>query len=253
MNIIDRMREFYIGLCSGPDGTEMWNNFLYDIKNLILNDDIRNFRNWGPIRQTMNAGNPTSGFSKDHLNLLKLDKDWERWEKALKDEFTTSAVNHSYYISKLENFVKPIDKFDFIFEFGGGFGNMCRTARNLGFSRKYLIFDFPELLTIQKYYLETHNITSDSEIEFCCDFDILSGLLKNKTNALCISTHALEEAPIGVMNRVLNNVKTFSAFLFVFSGGKSRFEEFVKENCSDFKLDEFVSLKGHYIITGTGK
>jgi len=255
MKLLSEIRDFYINLSSETNGTNMWNNFLLNIRSLILTEDIRNFHNWGPIRQTMNAGDPRTGFSKDHLKLLKLENNWDRWDQLLKNEFTTSAVNHSYYLNKLEKFVKPINEFDFIFEFGAGFGNMCRVAKSLGFAGKYVIFDFPELLTIQKYYLQTNNIIASdksNEVQLCCNFNKLNKIL-NKENSLCISTHALEEAPIEVMNKILNNVKEFSAFLFVFSGGKSRFEEFVNKNCSDFNLEEFVSLKGHYIITGIGK
>jgi hypothetical protein len=237
--------QFYKSFGVKSKSTKMWADFLDELKSLILNDNIENFKDWGPIRQTMNAGNPSFGFSKDHLNLLKNHEDWNNFEKILKTEYTTNAVNHLFYLTKLQQF-KLIKDFDTIFEFGAGFGNMCRIINSLGFDGTYKIFDFPELLTIQKYYLEKNTVRFSQEIKF------LSNLDKENfnENSLFISTHALEESPPEVIQQVLKKIENFSSYLFACSGGKDVFENFIKERCKKILFEDFPTLKGHYIIVG---
>ena len=249
------IRDFYNKISMNSQSTEMWGDFLVEIRESILIKNIETFKEWPPIRATMNAGDPTTGFTRKHLDILRAREDWaSRWEPATKVEFTTNAVNHSFYLTKLEDTVKSIDKVDFIFEFGAGFGNMCRLVKSLGFKGKYIIFDFPELLAIQKYYLSTYNIEASddlqSDVTLCCDMAKLQSMIQGKENALCISNHALEEAPDSVMFEVLSYVKDFEMFLFAFSGGKDKFEDFVAQNNIKHLNEEFPSMKGHYIIAG---
>lgn len=238
--------QFYKSFNIRPNSTTMWAGFLNELKVLILNDNIENFKNWKPIRLTMNAGDPDFGFSKDHLDLLKNHKNWDIFEKILKTEYTTNAVNHLFYLTKLQQF-KLIKDFDNIFEFGAGFGNMCRIANSLGFDGNYKIFDFPELLTIQKYYLEKNRVCFSKGLEFLVNVD---GENFDNNNSLFISTHALEESPPEVIKQILKKIENFSFYLFVCSGGKDIFENFIKDRCKKMLFDDFPTLKGHYIIAG---
>ena len=48
-----------------------------------------------------------------------------------------------------------IDTLELIFEFGGGYGSMCRLAHNLGFNQAYIIFDLQPFSALQNYYLSS--------------------------------------------------------------------------------------------------
>lgn len=221
--------------------TEAWGKFLNKIEHNILSEDIKNFKNWWAIKQTMAAGNPNIGFTKSHLIELKKHQKWPILEKILNKEFTTNAVNHTYYLLPLIN---KINTFNNIFEFGGGFGNMCRINHELGFNGEYIIFDFPELLTIQKHYLSDYNFN----VKFTCSYNDI-----DTEGDLFISTHALEESPRATIDKILSKIRNFKNFLFVFSGGQSIFEKFCVENNINYTLKPFISLKGHHIILGEKK
>ena len=42
-----------------------------------------------------------------------------------------------------------------IVEFGGGYGSMCRLLHKLGFSGQYFIYDLPEFVALQRYFLKS--------------------------------------------------------------------------------------------------
>lgn len=48
-----------------------------------------------------------------------------------------------------------------IFEFGGGYGAFACVAARLGFNGKHTIFDFPELVILQRWYHEQLGLTED--------------------------------------------------------------------------------------------
>lgn len=95
-----------------------------------------------------------------------------------------------------------------IIEFGGGFGSMCRLTRALGFRGKYIIFDLPPVLALQRYYLGLHGIAadarSDADVWLCPDLDDIMAWLGQETPAgvSLMSTGALSEMPMAVRQRV---------------------------------------------------
>jgi hypothetical protein len=87
-----------------------------------------------------------------------------------------------------------------------------------------------------------------------CDKKSLAEELKLKQgHSLCISMHALEEAPRSVMHHILSLVQDFNMFLFVFSGAKQIFEDFAASQNLKYVCNEFPTLKGHFILTGVKK
>lgn len=53
---------------------------------------------------------------------------------------------------------RRVDCLDTIFEFGGGFGATCYICRKLGFTGRYLLYDYPEMLVLQRWWLEREGI-----------------------------------------------------------------------------------------------
>jgi len=88
-----------------------------------------------------------------------------------------------------------------IFEFGAGFGALASVARRLGWQGEHTIFDFPELLLIQKWYHAQLGITENMR------YITKNELEHGKEYDLFISICALDEAPIKIREAVLGAVK----------------------------------------------
>ena len=90
-------------------------------------------------------------------------------------ECSPLTVYHSYHLNLIKErlgvFV-PTENISHIVEIGGGYGNLCRLIHEFGYSGKYTIADFPQMLKIQKKYLSQHNI---NDVTFSTlDMEILS-------------------------------------------------------------------------------
>ncbi len=176
-----------------------WQSTLQTIKGLLLTADINDFPSWQPIRQTMLIGNCTSIKDKYYIMREQIPYwEWKDiWGPALDttiynkierfDHFPTTDPNtiqqasHIYNWSKFSS--KPIWKLDSIIEFGAGFGSMARLVRALGFKGMYYIYDLPELVELQKYYLSKFNIENYNKYvtwinnpQEACECDLLIGM-----------------------------------------------------------------------------
>ena len=96
-----------------------------------------------------------------------------------------------------KNSICDFDKIDEIFEFGGGHGRLCKIICDSGFSGNYTIFDFPQMIKLQKAFLKNHN-----NIKYIDDFDLL--VLPVGSNSLFISTSAIEESPKNVREKMFD-------------------------------------------------
>lgn len=191
-----------------PEGTEMWNKFRKEIREKIAAGQISKWATWGVIKQTM-ATNTSP--------LIK-------------------------FADKFENVIKKFKDIDYIFEFGAGSGQFCKLVHQRGFKGDYTIFDFPELIEIQKYQLK-----NPSNVSFISSRDNIP-LPKTKNN-LFISMSAVEESPQEVFDFFLNHGKNFNNFLLKFSGGKSKFEDFMKDVGGTWDYGD-ADRKGVYISYG---
>jgi len=113
-----------------------------------------------------------------------------------------------------------IENLESVFEFGGGYGSFCRMIHNLGFTGDYIIYDLPEFLQLQKIYLnkvigEERNILFLDELENKGEVDLF------------ISLWALDESPVELRNRILENVEA-KYFLFAFNNVQEHLDYFLK-------------------------
>ena len=115
-------------------------------------------------------------------------------------------------------------KLDFVFEFGGGYGSMCRLIYNLGFQGKYVLFDLPAFSALQKFFLKSIGITVHSfeifksaqhGVHCISDLEELKEILSNdkENNSMFIATWSISETPIELRNPVLSLALSFKAFL----------------------------------------
>ena len=140
---------------------------------------------------------------------------------------TPNLIHHAYHLIQFEQSTGlRVDDLDFIFEFGGGYGSMCRLFHNLGFKGKYLIFDLPHFVALQRFFLKSIGKSvipsidsfrsTSSDILCISDVEQVTELLSemgNLTNSLFLATWSISETPVELRETILPLVHPFKAFL----------------------------------------
>lgn len=181
------------------------------IESLKQKNDLGNFYKWGEITSTMVANCNESEFE-----YLKNSSRWEKWEIKLTEDklqpnkyfkfpkSSTNNIHHAYSLEKLMDWTKKeLSDFNEIFEFGGGYGNMCRLFKLFGHNKKYVIYDFEQINKIQKYYLDINNINNYElqNTNITIDFN----------PSLYLAMWSLTETPIDVRDKILNDSNFFNS------------------------------------------
>lgn len=223
------------------ESEELWKQNMNNLKELVLNDNPREFLRWDVILGTMFVSN--EHYILTELNHLRKKSDWnERWQKAIQevsvgnpipfDKYYHSSgnlIHHAYHLSQFEERTGiSVDKIDYVFEFGGGYGSMCRLFYNLGFKGRYIIFDLPHFSALQTYYLKTigiivceFNRIKDAGDGVVCvsDIEILKEILlsfNGYCNSIFIATWSISEVPLHIRNSILPLVSHFRSFLIAY-------------------------------------
>ena len=169
-------------------------------------------------------------FSKNYLNELQKNNQRRFWNNLLiennvgnpvryfLDPFTSgNKIFQTYHLKKYNDFTNSnLNKFDLIFEFGGGYGNMANTFKKINKKIKYIIFDTPEVSLLQYYYLKRNgvdvslNYNKDSKVILLSSITKLRKLINNfkKKKKLFIANWSLSETPINFrdnFNFIFNN------------------------------------------------
>lgn len=233
----------------------VWEGFTNQIKHHLQNDAIQNFMNWPIIQNTMIAGVDLTEFEQ-----LKASKNWELWEPKLGETVlkpntynlfpnsSTNNMHHAYSLNvMMEHLGCDLSDFNTIIEFGGGYGNTCRLFKVWGES-DYFIYDIPELIDIQKFYLENNGVKN---VTFLSGLDKVDEL---KGKSLFLGLWSISETPVSERNFMLENLKFFDCdSIFIAMGGS-----FFNENNLDWlntiiipKLNE-LGFKHELIKIGHG-
>lgn len=205
-----------------------WENFNNQIKNHLINDDINNFMSWPIINQTMIAGIDLVEF-----NELQNSKYWGKWSTKLNEDFlkpnryhlfpnsSTNNMHHAYSLNVMMEYLNfELNEFDTVIEFGGGYGNTCRLFKKWGHNGQYKIYDIPELIKIQKHYLNTNNVLEN--VNFLENLDIVD---KFDDNSLFLGLWSISETPIPERKKMLTNLKFFDCKNIFIAMGSSFFGE----------------------------
>lgn len=244
----------------------MWRSNMNRLRELALNHDVREFLRWDIVTKTMFIN--TASYVSEELAYLKQQHDWKiRWCEAIKESpvglpkpyafyplSSGNLIHHGYHLAIFEEKTKSqVQNLEYVFEFGGGYGSMCRLFFNLGFHGKYVIFDLPAFSALQKYYLKTLGLPVLTEETFpkmqkgiLCVSDIqhLSKILKKlqeqveMDNSLFIATWSLSESPTSIRNSILPMTSDFASFLLAYQ------DNFGEVNNLDFFNDWEKSNNG---------
>lgn len=221
-----------------------WLNNTRQLCDLILNDDPRRFLRWDIIQKSMFVTHPW--YIQKELRYLRQKVDWgSKWKNVIRESqvgypvpypfFPNSSgnlIHHAYHLAHFEQCmdISIRDNIDFVLEFGGGYGSMCRLFHNLNFNGIYIIFDLPHFSTLQKFYLKSiglnvlpsdcisteNEVLRDGSIICISELEKLRATLTKKMNSLYIATWSISEAPINVRKLILDLVCRFDMFLIAF-------------------------------------
>ncbi len=206
-----------------------WRLFTQMLRERCLNDDPRLFLSWEVIRSNMGYRANTRD-----LRFLRRSPLWEKLRPALREpsltnrqpffawpETSENAVRQAFHIAQFQRKTgaMPTD-FDVIVDFGGGYGSMARLIQGLGFRGTYIIFDWPEFLALQRFYLALAEVSAPIEVRpdalrapTIAQVSDLEGLrrllatLPASAKKLLIATWSLSEAPVPLRDEILSAVR----------------------------------------------
>lgn len=215
----------------------VWEGFTNQIKHHLQTDGVTRFMNWPIITNTMIAGVDLTEFEQ-----LKGSKNWSLWETKLDEttlkpnsypNFPSSSTNNMHHAYSLNVMMEHLDcdlsSFDTVVEFGGGYGNTCRLFKNWGESEFY-IYDIPELIEIQRYYLDANNVKG---VKYLSGLDTVPNLVGN---SLFLGLWSISETPVSERKTMLENLRFFECDnIFIAMGGS-----FFNENNLDWLNQEIT-------------
>lgn len=223
----------------------------------LAKDDISHFIDWNVIRFTMFCVPPLTA-----LYYLQNLPDWNsKWKNAIRESPIGNPVLYSHYPQSSGNIIHQanhlahffsktkcrLEDIDRIFEFGAGYGCMCRLIYNLGFSGEYLIMDLPVVLELQRYYLSE---TVERRIDFVSDVTEFTERMQ-KSNNLFIATWSLCEVPFSLREEVLDRVCTNVNYILLAIGtygnydNDAFFADYIERNTSHHWQKVFIPYLSH--------
>lgn len=224
-------------LADKRDGEPRWLSNNRRLHELVLDDDPRRFLTWDVIQRTMVTGD--AEFIGTELAFVRAARDRARWDAAMCEtpvgqpspsplyrESSGNLIHYAYHLRQFEaNTGVTVEDHDVVFEFGGGYGGLCRLAHNLGFSGRYIIYDFPRFSHLQSFYLQSAGIpvvepgSSRPGAQCVSDAAMLTRALSGtRGRQMFIATWSLSEAPIDIREQILPLVERFDSFLIAYQG-----------------------------------
>ncbi len=183
-----------------------WEKYRLQLRQYLSKGDLRNFLRWDPILSSMFNNAHKNEFEylvRDNKWLPLLEETWHGNPQKYKYYKKTSGnlVHTAYNLDQLINKTKiNLANVQTILEFGGGYGCMANLIQKMGFSGAYSIFDIPEFLALQKYYLQLNG--ADMQVKFFDSVDSINVVSPD----IFIATWSLSEAPIELRDSLLQKI-----------------------------------------------
>jgi len=262
------------------DADREWARNVARLRNLILKEDPRRFLQWDIIQHTMFIGN--ADYIAKELTFLRRSMYWHsRYKVAIKEntvgcpemycgyrQSSGNLIHHAYSLSELEDKARVnVDHLELVLEFGGGYGSMCRLFHNLGFGGKYIIFDLPEFVALQRYYLGSLglNVLNPSEIvainsgiSCISDLSQLGELIRPTGCSLFLATWSISETSIAFRNEFLESLPHIDNYLIAYQkvfnevDNEAFFDSYARSKREfEWQKWEIPHLKGNFYLIGT--
>jgi hypothetical protein len=259
-----------------------WTRNVRKLAEFILSDNPIKFLQNEIIRETMFIGNAL--FVLPELLYLRKNK-WRVWKDIIREDYliptekfifypksSGNSIHHAYHLARFqENTEINFNELSYIFEFGGGYGNMCRLIRKLGFNGKYVIFDLPIFSALQTFYLNISNISASfngvgQKTKTYCVSDflklkkILRDIDKRNGKNLFIATWSLSESPMVTRKNIKPLLKKFDYQLIAYQArfkgldNIKYFKRYMKKmkRCS-WEIQAIKQLPNNYYLFGKHK
>ena len=194
-----------------------------------------------------------SNLDSGDLQVVKSEFGYLRTKRKSPREFVPinlgALQNHAkFHLKKYYDFNKSnLLKYKFIFEFGGGYGNMAHTFKRINPKIKYIIFDTPEVNLLQYYYLSKCNLSVGigikniyKNIVLLSSIDELKKIIKINQfkKKLFIANWSLSETPLIFREKLKFIFKYFDDQLISF---QNKFEKV--DNFKFFKKINAINIK----------
>jgi hypothetical protein len=257
-----------------------WSKNLMELRMLAIEGDLRRFLRWDVVRRTMFVGHEPWVIKE--LRHLKRRKDYNaRWCPGITESLighpppfifrrgtSGNLVHHAYHLARFEDLASTsVQSMDFVVEFGGGYGSMCRLFHQLGFAGTYVIYDLPEFSILQTYYLKSLGLPiqkqrgiSNSGIYCVSNMEQLQILVSNRGrggSSMFIATWSLSECPLHLRAKVLETVGDIDYWLFGYQekfGNICNVAYFQNLRISyaglEWHEERIHHLKGNYYLVG---
>ncbi len=199
--------------------TPFWRETCAALLRCADTSDPRDFMRWAPIANTMVARTSPAliGIWRD----LRAAADWpdikplvSRPEIGAAPPFLAApwagavAIQHASHLLYFRRAMgTDIAQASGIIDLGAGYGGMCRMLKQRGFQGRYIIFDQPPVLALQRYFLGWHGIEADYDnfgadgVALCSSIVSAAGLLPQGSLS-AISTWALSEMPLDLRQEI---------------------------------------------------
>jgi hypothetical protein len=204
--------------------TAEWSENCATLASCVAHNDPARFLQWPVILATMNEQG--RDYIETEFSFLRAD-DWEKWKPVLQESSvggiepywlyprtSCNTVHHCYHLARfMKSTGISVNSFEKVFEYGGGYGNLCRITRALGVRCEYAITDLPQFIALQRFYL--HGVGVDATL---IPFSVCGSWLSKADlhNVLFIATWSFSESPIASRQIVAPFLPLFGALLIAF-------------------------------------
>jgi hypothetical protein len=214
-----------IGAMPESAATGEWQGFCAELAASIAQREVSQFLQWPVILETMNV--PWPDYLDAEFRYLREHPEWLRLKTALQESVvggnlpywrypwtSGNSVHHCYHVQKyLDRYRTKLAGFTLIFEFGGGYGNLCRIVRQTGYAGEYAIADLPPFLALQRYYLAA----TGSVATLLAANDASAWLASSDLReALFVATWSLSESPLAAREAMAKFLPRFGGHLIAF-------------------------------------
>lgn len=249
------------------DEEAYWYRYQDQIRKELLDCNLDAFLRCSRIGSTMAPGNAPRFHHE--FAALREQPDWQhRWRPAIREvpvgkpipyapyeETSTNAIHQAYHLLQFELTTgKRMCDLQFIFEFGGGYGCLCRIAHKLGFRGQYVIYDLPVLSLLQKYYLGAVGLDAVELVTELSSLEIL--LTEIPRESLFIAIWSLCEVDLPLRWQIEALVMGFQMFLLAYHekmldiNNIVYFDDFVWGCNRDWTRWRIKHLRAHYYLIG---
>lgn len=198
-------------------GGGAWSEHQLALRKNVLTMDPRSFLTWDVIADTI-APPPYARFVWTELGFLRAH-DWRKWSLVVGGNCLAAAnrIHQAYHLCRFETeTAKTVHDFEFILEFGGGYGELRRIVGKLGFPGCYVIFDLPAQIALQRYYLAEPGGAPTTLVSDLESVRAAIGEAPVHARKLFIATWSFDETPLRVREPWLELLNRFDGFLIAY-------------------------------------